>query len=59
MLTISAGNAAAETPSYPPVRGRLVTETSLEEETQGEERIWPPPHRGIRGGLVVFIPRLR
>ena len=52
MLTISAGNAAAETPSYPPVRGRLVTETSLEEETQGEERIQPPPHRGIRGGLA-------
>ena len=26
-----------KTPSYPPVRGRLDTETSLEEETQAEK----------------------
>ena len=87
-----------KTPSYPPVRGRLDTETSLEEgmkkgrnarmnerkerknewkkgtqewmkgrNASGERnlsspkgdkrgaRIWPPPYRGIRGGLRVFF----
>ena len=112
MLLPPNNYAFAKTPSYPPVRGRLDTETSLEEErnarmkemkketqerkkgrnarknerkkrknewkegtqewmkgrnVSGERnlsspkgdkrgaRIWPPPYRGIRGGLRVFF----
>ena len=66
MLLHCNNYAFKKTPSYPPVRGRLDTETSLEEErkerknewkeeTQAESVIYLPP-RGIRGGLVSGLP---